>query len=569
MSQILTGQWPTHYEDELIIGSAHNVEVVSDGDDGALICLIASNASWTTTNIYVQRVDKNGFVKWATPIPVYGALQEAITPNTNITMDNNVVSDNHGGMYILFHDQYSYQFLVNYVHLRVHHIDSSGNFLWGDEGKLIATPYDSISTVYTPYGTIISDGEDGIIVAWQKDKNSDVYSEIAVQRYNYDGKELWNSGDVIAIDSSRSIYPQIAIDNNGGVYVYANPVLCRIKNNGTIDWKDSSNFTGDTDIEKMYSDLQSGIFVLGRYFPDINKNVSYPDRYLFCQRLDSTGKEVWNSKTFIDTVNLGKVKYFDACLNMDSSLTFYKFSDTSGCISRVNSKGEFLYKNLPVDSIKAGYHHWICRISPTSDFSNIVTYYDYPNDYFSGNDISAKFYQKMCKIDKHGNALWQDQPIITGIKGFINGITPTDFWGCSQIVNSDNSVIVVNSVEPYQYAVIKRVRHNGQLGSSVSIDANTDIISKDFTLYQNYPNPFNPNTTIAYRLNSSTNVRFHIYDLLGKCIFSEYYEKQSSGYYEFLWSGLDYNGKTVASGIYYFVMTTDYSRKSIKMMLLK
>ena len=93
-------------------------------------------------------------------------------------------------------------------------------------------------------------------------------------------------------------------------------------------------------------------------------------------------------------------------------------------------------------------------------------------------------------------------------------------------------------------------------------------------LLLNYPNPFNPETWIAYRLAEDANVTLTIYDLSGGVVrrlnighrLAAVYESRSKAIY---WDGRTEFGERVASGIYFYHLSTgDYSATR-KMVILK
>jgi flagellar hook assembly protein FlgD len=98
-------------------------------------------------------------------------------------------------------------------------------------------------------------------------------------------------------------------------------------------------------------------------------------------------------------------------------------------------------------------------------------------------------------------------------------------------------------------------------------------LPKDFKLSQNYPNPFNPQTTIQYNLTRRSWVTLKVYNLLGQEIRMLVNEFQSSGTYIITWDGKGNSGETLASGIYFYRLTTERNdirfSETKKMVLLK
>jgi hypothetical protein len=86
----------------------------------------------------------------------------------------------------------------------------------------------------------------------------------------------------------------------------------------------------------------------------------------------------------------------------------------------------------------------------------------------------------------------------------------------------------------------------------------------------NYPNPFNPSTTIKYSVKETSPVRIHIYNIKGQLVNTLVDEVKEAGYHSVQWNGVDRNGRSVASGMYlYMVSIGNEFRKTQKMMLLK
>jgi hypothetical protein len=95
------------------------------------------------------------------------------------------------------------------------------------------------------------------------------------------------------------------------------------------------------------------------------------------------------------------------------------------------------------------------------------------------------------------------------------------------------------------------------------------LLPEQFELNQNYPNPFNPSTTIRYALPSRSHVTLAIYNLLGQEVVRLVDENQASGWHTVIWDGRNSSGQLVASGVYFYKLTTDMFGASRKMLLLK
>ena len=87
---------------------------------------------------------------------------------------------------------------------------------------------------------------------------------------------------------------------------------------------------------------------------------------------------------------------------------------------------------------------------------------------------------------------------------------------------------------------------------------------KSFKLEQNFPNPFNPSSTIRYDIPKASMVKIVVYDLLGRELKVLVNEEKTPGYYEVV-----LNAGDLASGIYYYTITTGDFTQSRKMILMK
>ena len=100
-----------------------------------------------------------------------------------------------------------------------------------------------------------------------------------------------------------------------------------------------------------------------------------------------------------------------------------------------------------------------------------------------------------------------------------------------------------------------------------ALNASGPLLPKDIVLNQNYPNPFNPSTTIEFYLPIAEKTKLEIFNMLGQRVLTLVDEKVEAGYKTVLWHGTDYTGQSVASGIYFYRLTTE-SKEIIKRMLL-
>ena len=93
-------------------------------------------------------------------------------------------------------------------------------------------------------------------------------------------------------------------------------------------------------------------------------------------------------------------------------------------------------------------------------------------------------------------------------------------------------------------------------------------------LLQNYPNPFNPETWIPYQLSEDSPVSVSIYDTTGRLVRTLSLGFQAAGFYNSrgraaYWDGRNELGERVASGIYFYQLTTPEFQQTRRLVILK
>ena len=99
-------------------------------------------------------------------------------------------------------------------------------------------------------------------------------------------------------------------------------------------------------------------------------------------------------------------------------------------------------------------------------------------------------------------------------------------------------------------------------------------LPRETTLLPNYPNPFNPETWIPYQLSSPSDVTVHIYAVNGHLVRRLPLGYQPAGMYQtrsraVYWDGTNEIGEPVASGVYFYTLTTGDFTATRKMLIRK
>lgn len=171
------------------------------------------------------------------------------------------------------------------------------------------------------------------------------------------------------------------------------------------------------------------------------------------------------------------------------------------------------------------------------------------------------------KANINGNDFWQARRV-EGQNGYCGQNLEAHF-GLGDAASIDSVIVewsggevqILTDVEINSVTLIKE-----EVTTSVGQSEN---LEQAFELYQNYPNPFNPSTNIKFTISNVGNDRFSslrlvVYDVLGREIETLVNGTKMPGTYE-----ITFDASRVASGIYYYQLTTDNFVQTKKMMVVK
>lgn len=102
-----------------------------------------------------------------------------------------------------------------------------------------------------------------------------------------------------------------------------------------------------------------------------------------------------------------------------------------------------------------------------------------------------------------------------------------------------------------------------QCTGTVGIGNNNEI-PLSYSLSQNYPNPFNPSTLINYSIPAGGSVKLVVYNLLGEEVAALVNEYKPAGKY-----GIEFNASQLATGVYFYKLTSGDFSDTKKLMLIK
>ena len=90
-----------------------------------------------------------------------------------------------------------------------------------------------------------------------------------------------------------------------------------------------------------------------------------------------------------------------------------------------------------------------------------------------------------------------------------------------------------------------------------------------FMVEQNYPNPFNPKTTIRFDLPKAGRTRVAIFDIAGHHVKTLVDEDLPAQTHQVVWTGKDDHNRSVAAGIYFYMVSSGNNRSVGRMAFVK
>jgi len=255
--------------------------LVSDGSGGAIITWYDNrNGNY---DIYAQRVNSTGEVQWT-------ADGVSISTETNLQMYPQLIADGSGGAIITWYDYRS-----GNGDIYAQREDSSGTVRWTADGVAI-----SLVSVDQSSPRLVSDGSGGAIITWYDDRsgNDDIYA----QRVNSSGSVQWTTdGVVISAFTSYQIIDDIISDGSGGAIIAwydgrngsDDIYIQRVNGSGVAQWTVDgvaiSTVSGDQNCSCLIADGSGGVILA---WSDYRNGV---DNDIYVQRVNSSGEVQWTA----------------------------------------------------------------------------------------------------------------------------------------------------------------------------------------------------------------------------------------------------------------------------------
>lgn len=368
--------------------------MISHGSDGVTLVwqdYPNSPGDHRESDVYAQRINREGDVLWAE----HGVLVSAAPGYQG---DPQIISDGSDGAIIIWYNVSDQS--TNQITIRAQHYDSAGMPLWPENGVTLCTDYAG------RYYSCISDDSGGAIVAWTDWRNDT--PGIYAQRIDSTGHPVWQPNGVPVTGNTSTDLPRIVSDGLDGVIIawqccpsdlagYADVYGQRVSAAGELLWADDGvllcpDKRGQWDIA---GDGQGNAFVV------------WDGREGEVKKIDSAGNTLWHTdlgrgeelyKRFIITV-----------IDDGAQGAFVLWRETVGSgatyVQRFDASGQALWPEEGVRAFTSSF--WDIPSHVFSDGQGgIIIGAKMPGESHVGENL---IYAQ--RIDSAGNQLWSDDGI--------------------------------------------------------------------------------------------------------------------------------------------------------------
>ncbi|MGD1048636.1 MAG: T9SS type A sorting domain-containing protein [Candidatus Krumholzibacteriaceae bacterium] len=513
---------------------SHQTDIVAtlDSDGGIIVAWAdARTAAPSLTNIYAQRVDKDGNVLWG---PNGILIGSGVSPQTVAQ----IVTDGAGGAIVAW---MQFDSMKGDWDIYGQRVDAGGAALWSAAGMPVCTaPEDQDLWYYTPI-VPVPDGKGGAIIAWRDNRtfNSSIYAQ-RIDRNGYRCWALngiaisldnWAAGCVMKPDGMSGAFITWYEAHGGQNDIYAQ----RVDSSGAAKWDTYGKIICDAPGAQVYPGIETdgagGVVITWQDARNGN-NVVY------AQRLAPDGMRLWNFTGAPVCIQASEQTFAEVAYVGNGESIFAWGDKRSGNFdvyaNKLDATGHVLG---PIATLVTGF--W----ASVRDMAVEVAW---------GVSQSVDGSRFIVMRSEGPLGSYTDISTLEGTRGNL------DYRFTDTACEPGKS---------YRY----RVDLATEAGRETLFE--TDAVSlpvMPVSLYQNHPNPFNPSTAISYYLPAETSVTLNVYDVSGRLVsrLSDRTREQR-GVHTATWDGSDLHGRAVGSGVYIYRLRAGDRTMSRKMILLK
>ncbi|MDD5360725.1 MAG: T9SS type A sorting domain-containing protein [Ignavibacteria bacterium] len=539
-----------------------NPTIITDDSGGAIITWESYRGS-AAADIFTQRVNSNGEVRWninGVPVCIENFDQDSVS----------MVSDGLGGAIFSWQD---YRSNNGFADIYAQRINANGVVIWTANGVSVCN---QAAAQRGP--KLVCDGSGGAIITWFDNRagNYDIYS----QRAGYDGAMLWTTNGVATCTmATDQLKPDICSDEAGGAiitwYDYRsetdyNIYAQRLDPLGGIMWVVDgvvmNNNVAYAQIDpKIVSDGLGGAIIS---WTDYRTGITAD---IYAQHVSYSGALLWTATgvTICTAANNQIKSQITSDGKSGAYITWedYREGNSDIYIQLISSAAALNWSagGSPICTVENEQLNPM--IVSDGNFGSFVVWQDYRN----GNnfDINESVFNTITPVHLSSfSAFFKNKNIILNWvttleqnnSGFdIERKTKIEKWIKTGFVKGNGT-----SNSPFNYSFedrnmqtgeyyyrLKQIDYNGNfeyynLSGSILVG-----IPSKFDLSQNYPNPFNPITKINFELPEDTKVNITIFDLTGRIVRTIVNEARTAGYHT-----VQFDASGISSGVYLYRIIT-------------
>jgi hypothetical protein len=535
----------------------------ADASQGAILAW-GDSRSGTQYHLYAQRVSGSGYVYWTSngmPISTVGnTAYHAIAP------------DGDGGVFLSWSDDRNTPFEYD---LYAQRVSGSGLTHWSANGVLVCA-----APLTQRDASVIPDGAGGAIVSWT-DFRPAAAADIYANRVNSSGAALWGfNGTPLCTNIDHQRNPFVVSDGVGGAIVMweddrsANFDLHaqRIEKRGV--WgrpepfaETASDIPGDQGGKVAVNWLASGqdaydLQVVSHYSVWRATDVE-PAAAAVVSSAEEIGSDFHGAAYRLEVDAAGDEHYWEWVGNQAAIYSpRYSFSTSTRSDSTSQATSDHFFQVLA--------HTWNNFVFWTS---NAV----------SGHSVdnlapAAPLMLTAQRVGRDVHLHWNrshapDVRDYSVFRASATGVTPVPV---NFLSTSDDTLMVdVNTPVSALYYVVTAtdVHENESTPSNEASVQNLTGIGDTpaltaLTVLQNSPNPFTGTTSVEVGLPAAADVSIEIYDVAGRRVREERLAGRS-GWQRVTFDGRSGEGKSLASGVYFYRVTAGGSTVTRKMVIAR
>ncbi|MBZ0203618.1 MAG: T9SS type A sorting domain-containing protein [Ignavibacteria bacterium] len=508
--------------------------------------------------VYLQRLDVNGVRQF----PSAGVLVSSNPQNSSL-VDWEMIADNNNNAIITFTDIRNGGAINPFAYM----ISPAGAQMWGANGVSLS---DSVNS-FQPNPKVVQTSDGNYVFFWRIGSGP---QKLALQKLNAVGVKQWGSSPVIWTSGTTENFdwPALVPSDNGSVIVmYSGYVGTSIYPTNYRIYSQKVSSVG----ARVWNGTQDTVFSLGgiarfytpRVYSDGNNGAIYcwhdgrnGNTTGFVQRKNSAGAIQFPVNGSAVSGNNSNQHFTPIAGYMPATgETYVAWQEANGgqtqwgfYAQRFSPAGAPLWTSDGLAIQPLGSNQPITYTVMTRDTNVIICF---NQDALSGNSM-----MKATRLGRSGGYIWSGNIVVPGSLS-------SSKLRLNSVINSTSGMSILSWQDGRNdgggvYA--QNINFDGTFGNTTGIININNEIPSGFDLQQNYPNPFNPSTAIRYMIHDPGEVNITVYDILGNLVAELVNEKQIAGTYE-----VSFNPASLASGIYFYRLSSGSYTKTMKMSFVK